>query len=78
MGPAEAPVITEGLKVSVRNISIILTCNVPKNTDPWGRKHNKYDTPANKHLVSSRQILITLIMYLYSTELEIFFKYNFT
>ena len=64
MGTTEALVSIESLKVSIRNLNITPTCNVPKNADPWGQKHNNYDTPANKHFINSKPMLITLIMYL--------------
>lgn len=72
MGAIGALAIIESLNVSLRNRDIIPTCNVPKNADPQGRKHNYYDMPANKHLANSKPILITLIMYLYSTAQDIF------
>ena len=52
MGAIGALAIIESLNVSLRNRDIIPTCNVPKNADPQGRKHNYYDMPANKHLAN--------------------------
>lgn len=72
MGAIGALLNVEHLKVSLRNMDIIPICNVPKNVDPWGKYHNSYDMPASKHFNILKQILITLITYLYSKKLKYF------